>query len=193
MKTAQIDERTDFDVCTLGFSNRTWEATVEILRAHSIERVIDIRTVPRSRRTPQFNQAELSVKLLEAQIEYVHLKALGGFRKPCADDSRNAGWRNESFRGFADYMQTPEFDEALGELIRLFSEKRSVYACTEAVFWRCHRSLVADALFVRGFRVGHIISAKKCEPHRLTAFASVDGVRITYPATASHPEGQGES
>lgn len=184
MKNPRVDANASFDVSTLGFSNRTWETTTEILRAHAIERVIDIRTVPRSRRTPQFNQEELSVKLPEAHIEYVHLKALGGFRKPRADDSRNAGWRNESFRGFADYMQTPEFDGALGELIRLFSEKRSVYACTEAVFWRCHRSLVSDALLVRGLRVGHIISSKKCDPHRLTSFASVDGTRITYPATA---------
>jgi uncharacterized protein (DUF488 family) len=170
-----------FDVFTLGFSERSWEDTSEILRSFGIERLVDIRTLPGSRHTPQFNQENLSHALPDVGIEYVHLKSLGGLRKPRSGDSANAGWRNESFRGYADYMQTPEFARALDELIRLLGEKRTVYACTEAVFWRCHRSLVSDALQVRGFRPGHISSAAECRPHRMTPFARVEGLRITYP------------
>jgi uncharacterized protein (DUF488 family) len=174
----------EVDVHTLGFSNRTWEDTVEILRAYRVERVIDIRTVPRSRHTPQFNKVHLAEALPTAQVEYVHLKKLGGFRTPKPGDPTNAGWKNDGFRGYADYMQTSEFESALEELIRLFSEKRSLYACTEAVFWRCHRGLVSDALLLRGYRVCHIFSAVKCETHRMNRFARVDGRRITYPAGA---------
>ncbi|MBI2840241.1 MAG: DUF488 domain-containing protein [Acidobacteria bacterium] len=169
------------EVHTLGFSNREWAGTLEILRAYRIERLIDIRTVPKSRHTPQYNSDQLAWLLPELGIEYYHLKALGGFRKPKQDDPTNAGWRNESFRGFADYMQTQEYAEALAHLITLFKERRSVYACTEAVFWRCHRSLVSDALLIRGHEVGHIFSATKCDPHRLTSFARVEGARVTYP------------
>lgn len=170
-----------FDVFTLGFSNRTWDETIEILRTFAIERLVDIRTLPGSRHTPQFNQENLSRALPEEGIEYLHLKSLGGLRKPRPGDSANAGWRNESFRGYADYMQTPEFARALNELIALLRERRTVYACTEAVFWRCHRSLVSDALEVRGYRPGHIFSAAECRPHRMTPFTRVDGLRITYP------------
>ncbi len=172
----------DFDVFTLGFSNRSWEETVRILRSYAIERLIDIRTLPGSRHAPQFNRENLVHALPQAGLEYIHLKQLGGFRKSNSDDPLNAGWRNPSFRAYADYMQTAEFAAALEELIRLFKERRSVYVCTEAVFWRCHRSLVSDALSVHGYRPGHIFSATKCEPHRITPFARVDGVRITYPA-----------
>ena len=170
-----------FDVFTLGFSNRSWEETLEILRTYGIERLVDIRTLPGSRHTPQFNQENLSRALPAAGIEYIHLRTLGGLRKPKRGDSANAGWRNESFRGYTDYMQTPEFAQALEELIRLLREKRTVYACTEAVFWRCHRSLVSDALEVRGCRPGHIFSAAECRSHRTTPFARVEGLRITYP------------
>ena len=170
-----------FDVFTLGFSNRTWEATLEILRSFGIQRLADIRTLPGSRHTPQFNQENLSRTLPRVGIEYLHLKSLGGLRKPKREDSENAGWHNEGFRGYADYMQTPEFVRALDELIGLLREKRTAYACTEAVFWRCHRSLVSDALQIRGCRPGHIFGAADCRPHRLTPFARVDGLRITYP------------
>lgn len=169
------------EVYTLGFTNREWDETVEMLRAYRIERLIDIRTVPKSRHTPQYNSDHLSRVLPDLGIEYIHLKALGGFRKPKQDDPTNAGWRNESFRGFADYMQTQEFAEAIEHLIALFKERRSVYTCTEAVFWRCHRSLVSDALLIRGHEIGHIFSASKCEAHPLTRFAKVDGMRVTYP------------
>jgi uncharacterized protein (DUF488 family) len=168
-------------VYTIGFSNRSWATTLEILQSCRIQRVVDIRTFPGSRRTPQFNQENLITALPAAGIEYVHLKALGGLRKLRADDPTNAGWRNESFRAYADYMQTEEFRMALEELIRLLLERRVVYACTEAVFWRCHRALVSDALLIRGYEPQHIFSSTKCEAHRLTSFARIDGLRITYP------------
>jgi uncharacterized protein (DUF488 family) len=171
----------DYDVYTMGFSTRTWEETISLLQAHSIVRVIDIRTLPGSRRTPQFNQEKLKSELPRAGVEYIHMKALGGLRKPDKNSVANPAWRNEGFRGFADYMQTPAFDDAIAMLVKLLKEKPAVYACTEAVFWRCHRQLVSDALLVRGFRIGHIFSATKVEPHKLTDFAKVAGMKITYP------------
>jgi uncharacterized protein (DUF488 family) len=172
----------NFDAFTMGFSNRTWEATVVILQGFGIERLVDIRTLPGSRRTPQFNLENLQDKLPEAGIEYVHMKSLGGLRKPMKDSSLNAAWRNHSFRGYADYMQSPAFEESLKTLISLIKEKRTVYVCTEAVFWRCHRQLVSDALHIRGYRIGHILGTGKVQAHSLTPFARVDGNHITYPA-----------
>jgi len=169
-----------FDAYTMGFSTRTWDETLEILSAHSIQRLIDIRTLPGSKRTPQFNLEHLRTELPRAGIEYIHMKSLGGLRKP-KPVTVNSAWRNNSFRGYADYMQTPEFVEALSTLQELVDEKTSVYCCTEAVFWRCHRQLVSDALLVRGLKIGHIFNATKVEPHKLTNFAKVDGVKITYP------------
>ena len=169
-----------FDAYTMGFSIRTWDETLQILGAHSIQRVIDIRTLPGSKRTPQFNLEHLRTELPRAGIEYIHLKSLGGLRKP-KPVTVNSAWRNDSFRGYADYMQTSEFIEALNALQQLVAEKTSVYCCTEAVFWRCHRQLVSDALLIRGLKIGHIFSATKVEPHKLTDFAKVDGVKITYP------------
>ena len=170
-----------FDVYTLGFSNRAWEETLEILRAFGIRRLVDIRTLPGSKHTPQFNLEHLQDALPKAGMEYVHMKSLGGFRKPLRDSTVNAAWRNEGFRGYADYMQTPDFESALRDLIRLSEEKTTVYCCTEAVFWRCHRQLVSDAMLVRGRRVGHIFNVSKVEAHTLTRFANVDGTKITYP------------
>ncbi len=171
----------EFDVFTIGFSNRSWEETLDILRKFDIRRLVDIRTLPGSRHTPQFNQEHLAAALPQSGIEYVHMKSLGGLRKVKKDQTTNSGWRNDSFRAYADYMQTVDFERAIEELIRLFREMRTVYACTEAVFWRCHRALVSDALLVRGHRPGHIFSATECKPHRLTPFARVEGQRITYP------------
>jgi uncharacterized protein (DUF488 family) len=171
-----------FDVYSLGFSNRSFEDTLEILSAYEIKRVIDIRTLPGSKHTPQFNLEHLQTALPEAGIEYLHLKSLGGLRKPRKDSSVNAAWRNDGFRGYADYMQTAEFEAALAELIRLITEKKTVYCCTEAVFWRCHRQLTSDALVVRSFRVGHIFTATKVEEHTLTKFAKAEGTRLTYPS-----------
>ena len=171
-----------FDVFTLGFSNRSWEDTVEILTHHRMQRLVDIRTLPGSRRTPQFNLENLEQKLPEAGVEYLHLKSLGGLRKPIKDSTLNAAWKNDGFRAYADYMQSPEFETALETLVRLLTEKRTVYSCTEAVFWRCHRQLISDALHIRSFRVGHIMGADKVQEHELTSFAKVDGLRITYPS-----------
>jgi uncharacterized protein (DUF488 family) len=171
----------EFDVYTIGFSNRVWEQTLEILHAFSIERLVDIRTLPGSKHTPQFNQEHLAATLPAAGVEYIHMKTLGGLRKPLKNLTINSAWRNSSFRGYADYMQSSEFESALNKLIVLMTEKRSVYACTEAVFWRCHRQLVSDALTVRGYRVGHIFSPAKVEEHSLTKFLKADGSSVTYP------------
>jgi uncharacterized protein (DUF488 family) len=171
-----------FEAYTMGFSNRAWEETLEILRNFSIERLVDIRTLPGSKHTPQFNLEHLQEELPKAGVEYIHLKSLGGLRKPLKTSTLNSAWQNSGFRGYADYMQSPEFEAALKELIGLIKEKMTVYCCTEAVFWRCHRMLVSDALFVRGFNVGHILSTSKVEAHRLTKFVKAEGTRVTYPS-----------
>jgi uncharacterized protein (DUF488 family) len=167
-------------VLTIGHSTRTWEAFLELLRAHSVKRVIDVRSIPRSRHNPQFNRATLSKKLRAARIGYVHLRKLGGLRHS-QRDSPNMGWRNASFRGFADYMQTSDFKVGLHRLMKLAGQKRSAIMCAEAVPWRCHRSLIADALTVRGIRVEDIMSMKRSQVHSLIPFARVQGHRITYP------------
>jgi uncharacterized protein (DUF488 family) len=167
-------------VFTIGHSTRTLEALVELLHAHGITRLVDVRTVPRSRRNPQFNRDALPASLAGAGIEYVHMRDLGGLRK-ARRDSINTAWRNASFRGYADYMQTREFDEALGTLVAHAEHARVAIMCAEAVPWRCHRSMIADALVVRGVAVRHILSAQRTDPHALTGFARVDGVRVTYP------------
>src|ERR1700681_1506404 len=146
-------------VLTIGHSTRTWKAFLDLLRAHRVERVIDVRSIPRSRHNPQFNRETLSKKLRAARIGYVHLRKLGGLRH-ARRDSTNLGWRNTSFRGFADYMQTSEFEAGLQRLMKLAGQKQSAIMCAEAVPWRCHRSLIADALTIRGFRVDEIMSIK---------------------------------
>jgi uncharacterized protein (DUF488 family) len=171
-----------FDAYTMGFSNRAWDETIRILHTYGIQRLVDIRTLPGSRHTPQFNLEHLQDALPESGIEYAHVKALGGLRKPVKDSMQNSGWKNSGFRGFADYMQTTGFESALHDLIGLLSEKPTVYCCTEAVFWRCHRQLVSDALTVRGYRIGHIFSAAKVEEHKLTNFVKIEGTRLTYPS-----------
>ena len=171
-----------FDVYAMGFSNRAWDETLEILAKYEIQRVVDIRTLPGSKHTPQFNLENLQKELPKAGIDYIHMKSLGGLRKPRKDSTVNAAWRNDGFRGYADYMQTPEFAAALDELMRLLKEKTTVYCCTEAVFWRCHRQLVSDALVARGFHVGHIFNATKVETHSLTKFVKAEGTRLTYPS-----------
>ena len=167
-------------VFTIGHSTHPWEEFRDILRAHGIQRLIDVRTVPRSRHNPQFNRDTLSKKLRNAKIGYVHLKSLGGLRR-ARRDSPNGGWRNASFRGYADYMQTPEFADGLQRLMKLAREKTTAMMCAEAVPWRCHRSLIADALIVRGIKVKDISTAKTARPHSLTKFARVRGKNITYP------------
>ena len=171
-----------FDTYTMGFSNRTWEQTIEILRAFHIRRLVDIRTLPGSKHTPWFNLEHLKAALPANGVEYIHMKNLGGLRKPRKESTLNSAWQNTGFRGYADYMQTEEFEVALAELKRLLKEKTTVYCCTEAVFWRCHRQLVSDALLVCGCRIGHIFGPSKAEEHQLTKFVRVDGTRVTYPS-----------
>ncbi len=152
-----------------------------MLKAHGVERLVDIRTIPRSRHNPQFNGDSLPAALRAAAIGYRHMKELGGLRHP-RKDSPNTGWRNAGFRGFADYMLTEEFAAALAALADEAREHRIAIMCAEAVPWRCHRSLVADALAVRGVPVEHIMSGARRDPHHITPFARIAGGRITYPS-----------
>ncbi len=168
-------------VFTVGHSSRTIAEFIAVLRTYGIEQLADIRSIPRSRHNPQFNADALAASLPTSGIDYVPMPALGGLRHP-HKDSVNTGWRNESFRGYADYMQTPAFDAALDELIRMSHEKRIAIMCAEAVPWRCHRSLVADALGVHGVPVVEIFSGSSYRMHTLTSFAEVEGTRLSYPA-----------
>ncbi len=166
---------------TIGHSTRTLDELVEALKSFGVRTLVDIRTVPRSRHVAQFNRETLSRSLPRRGIRYRHLPALGGLRKP-RPDSENTAWRNQSFRGFADYMSTPEFANGLDELRMLAREAGPVAVmCAEAVPWRCHRSLVADALAARGDTVVDIMAPGKGSPHKLTPWAKVDGTRVTYP------------
>jgi len=167
-------------VMTIGHSTHTLEEFIRLLQAHGTTCIVDVRTVPRSRHTPQFNKASLPRSLKNAGLGYVHTPGLGGLRH-AKRDSPNVGWRNVSFRGYADYMQTPEFAQSLEELICLANQHRIVLMCAEAVPWRCHRSLIADALLVRGIRTEDIMSATRRQVHTLTPFAKVLGTAITYP------------
>lgn len=168
-------------VYTVGHSTRTLDEFVELLRAHAIETLADVRTVPRSRRHPWFARGELAVSLPERGVAYVHLPELGGLRKPRAD-SPNTAWRNNSFRGYADYMTTPEFDAGIEHLVELARASRTAVMCAEAVPWRCHRSLIADALVARGEDVVHLLSATSARQHTLTPFARIEAGRPTYYA-----------
>ena len=167
-------------VLTIGHSTRTLEAFIALLQAHRATRVVDVRTVPRSQHNPQFNKASLPRALRKAGLDYVHLPGLGGLRH-AQRDSINIGWRNASFRGYADYMQTPEFEQSLDELVQLASQTHIVVMCAEAVPWRCHRSLIGDALLIRGIRTEDIMSATRRLVHTLTPFAQVRETTITYP------------
>jgi uncharacterized protein (DUF488 family) len=167
-------------VFTIGHSTRSVQDFISLLLAHHIGLVVDVRTVPRSRRNPQFNRETLPQSLQAAEIGYEHNAALGGFRRPSAHSS-NAGWRNASFRGYADYMQTAAFAAAIESLAERARRQRLAVMCAEAVPWRCHRSLIADALVSRGMPVEEIISATRTQPHVMTSFARVEGTTITYP------------
>jgi uncharacterized protein (DUF488 family) len=167
-------------IFTIGHSTLPIERFVALLEGYRIFCLADIRTVPRSRHNPQFNADSLAASLREHGIDYVALKALGGLRRP-RPDSPNAGWHNESFRGYADYMQTEDFRAGLAQLLDLGRIKRTAIMCAESVPWRCHRSLVADALAVRGVSVVEILSETSHRDHRMTPFARIDGTTITYP------------
>lgn len=170
---------------TLGHSTRTIEEFMGLLCHYGIKTLVDIRTVPRSRHNPQYDQSVFMATLTEAGIHYIYLKGLGGLR-PKTDSDVNLGWRNASFRNYADYMQTADFDKALGELIKIAELETAVILCAEAVPWRCHHSLVADALLIRGVEVIDIMDERHANPHKLTSFAKVDGFKITYPPEKSN-------
>jgi uncharacterized protein (DUF488 family) len=151
-----------------------------MLEAHGIRHLVDVRTIPKSRRHPHFGQDQLSAALEQSGIRYTHLPGLGGLRHP-RKDSVNTGWKNASFRGYADYMQTPAFGENILKLVELAGDAPTTVMCAEAVPWRCHRSLIADALTARGIGVQHILTAKSSKSHTYTPFARVEGQSVTYP------------
>jgi len=170
----------NFDIFTIGHGTKAVEDFISLLEAYEITRVVDVRTIPRSRHNPQFNKEILPVNLRKVRIGYINLKGLGGLRHP-KKDSVNAAWRNASFRGFADYMQTEEFRKNIERLIKSAKEKKIALMCAESLPWRCHRSLIADALFVRGIQAKHIMSLKTCDDHNLTPWARVNGLQVIYP------------
>jgi len=165
---------------TIGHSTRSREELIGILHHYGIESLVDVRTVPKSRHTPQLNETGMQEAMPEAGIAYRHIAKLGGLRH-AKKDSINSGWRNASFRGYADYMQTPEFSEGLDELISIATASRTAIMCAEAVPWRCHRSMIGDALLIRGWNVIDIFDMRKTQDEKLTSFAHVDGLTITYP------------
>ena len=168
-------------VYTIGHSTRSFDELVEILQHYQIRHLVDIRTVPRSRTNPQFNQKSLEQTLPPTSIAYSHLAALGGLRKT-SPDSVNQGWRNLSFRGYADYMQTTDFQDGINQLTNLADQQTVAIMCAEAVPWRCHRSMVGDALLIRDYSVKDIFTIDKVTPEKLTSFARVEGDDITYPS-----------
>jgi uncharacterized protein (DUF488 family) len=181
---ASAETRPKLTILTIGHSTRTLEEFVAILKAHNVAQLVDVRTVPKSRRVPHFNIESLAKRLPADGIEYLHLKSLGGLRH-AKKDSVNTGWRNASFRGYADYMSTPEFQKGIEQLLELSRAKRTAIMCAEAVPWRCHRSLIGDALLVRDVKVEDIMSATTSREHSLTPFAKVIGQEIAYPAEGS--------
>jgi uncharacterized protein (DUF488 family) len=167
-------------IYTIGHSTHPIDEFLSMLNAHGIELVVDVRTIPKSGHNPQFNSDALSRSLKEGGIGYLHMKELGGLRRP-KKDSPNWGWRNSSFQGFADYMLTREFDASLRQLTEIAEKQRAAIMCAEGVPWRCHRSLISDALLVHGIRVIHIIGSNSSKKHELTSWARVEQLRIIYP------------
>lgn len=176
-------------ICTIGHSTLRLDTFIGLLKANNVIHVLDVRTIPRSRHNPQFSLDSLPASLLAVGINYTHVPGLGGLRHS-RPDSLNGGWRNASFRGYADYMQTPEFAANVEQVATLAAHERCALMCAEAVPWRCHRSLIADALTVRGLRVEDIIGAKERKLHALTRWAQVDGLKIIYPPEAENTLGQ---
>ncbi len=183
-KEPAAHKKSSLTIFTIGHSTHPLEEFVAMLMAHDIARLVDVRTIPKSRRMPHFNSESLASELSARKIHYAHLKALGGLRHP-KKDSLNTGWRNDSFRGYADYMATAEFQQGIERLLKLARAKRTAIMCAEAVPWRCHRSLIGDALLARGVRVEDILSATSCREHELTAFAKVHGLEIMYPGDSN--------
>ncbi|MDD3949463.1 MAG: DUF488 domain-containing protein [Anaerolineaceae bacterium] len=173
-------EKQELTVFTIGHSTRTLEEFVELLKAYGVTLVVDVRTVPRSRHNPQFNKETLPNTLKQEGVKYIHMAGIGGLRRPTRD-SVNLAWKNISFRGYADFMQTKDFTENLLKLIALARENCLAVMCAEALPWRCHRNLISDALVVRRIRVEHIISKTSTISHQLNELAHVEGTKITYP------------
>ncbi len=172
-------------IFTIGHSTRTWGEFLELLREHEIERLVDVRRFPGSRRHPHFAQEALSGALAEAGIGYSHEPDLGGFRKP-RPESPNTAWRSAGFQAYADHMDSPEFREALSRVIGLASERTVTIMCAEAMPWRCHRQLISDALVARGYEVIHVLGSGKSEGHSLNANARVlRDLRLVYPESAA--------
>jgi uncharacterized protein (DUF488 family) len=178
-----VSGESQFPVFSVGHSTRSLEEFLTLLKAYGITMIVDVRTVPRSRHNPQFNKETLPNSLKAAGIKYVHMPELGGLRRSSAD-SVNLGWENKSFRGYADYMETKEFAENLLHLVALTRENCLAVMCAEAVPWRCHRNLLADALVARHIVVKHILTETSATNHELTPFAHEEGTKITYPLFA---------
>lgn len=174
---------------TIGHSTRSITEFIELLQSHAITQLVDIRTIPKSRHNPQFGQQEIRKSLEDAGIRYVYLQALGGLR-PATKRSVNGAWHNLSFRNYADYMQTDEFTQGLNELLEISKKSATAIMCAEAVPWRCHRSLVSDALLIRNVSVCEIIGKDNVREHKLTSFAVADGVSVTYPKSALEAENE---
>lgn len=168
-------------IYTVGHSTRSLQEMTRLLQNYQITHLIDVRSMPRSRHTPQFNYDKLSDSLKDYGINYTHLSRLGGLRST-SKNSHNLGWRNLSFRGYADHMQTEEFKSGLDELLDIASQHQVAIMCAEVLPWRCHRSMIGDALLVRDIEVEHIFDNKNTKPGKLTSFAKVDHTKITYPA-----------
>jgi uncharacterized protein (DUF488 family) len=175
-----VSRRDMLVIFTIGHSTRPIADFIRLVKAHGIRRVIDVRTIPRSRHNPQFNRDQLSPALHSARVHDRHMPGLGGLRRALRN-SNNTGWQNAGFRGYADYMQTSMFRASLDKCVELAKRERVVLMCAEAVPWRCHRSLIADALLVRGIEVREITSGVRTRPYSLTPWAHVDGVQVTYP------------
>lgn len=169
---------------TIGHSTRSLEDLIELLGREGVTHLLDVRAFPASRRYPYFSRESLEQSLPKASIGYTHFPSLGGRRKGRVD-SRNTLWRNPSFRAYADYMETPEFSAAIDELLRVAEKETAAIMCAEAVPWRCHRSLISDAVFARGVPVFHILDAAT-QPHRLTSFARIEGSRVRYDVAAQN-------
>lgn len=165
---------------TIGHSTRTIGEFIDLLKAYNIQRIVDVRTIPKSRHNPQFNENIIECSLQKVGINYVHIAELGGLRHTTAD-SKNLGWHNLSFRGFADYMATPEFAKGIEILEKIAKKEKTAIMCAEAVPWRCHRSLIADALTKRGWNVFDIMTLKTASKHRLTPFLKIRQGKLTYP------------
>ena len=172
-------------VMTVGHSTRSAGEFIHLLKSNGVKRLVDVRSVPRSRHNPQFDRATLSPALHSARLQYRYMPGLGGFRHP-RPGSLNTAWRNAGFRGFADYMQTPEFEASLVDLIGLARQERTAIMCAEAVPWRCHRSLIADALLARGIAVSEITGVGRTKLHTLTPWARLSGTHVTYPGERSN-------